>query len=261
MSRKAHEFTDAGRGERLQRVLADAGVGSRRACEALIESGSVRVNGHIVDTMPAWVDPQKDVITVNRRRIRPAESSVYVMLYKPRGVVSTNADPEGRKRAVDLVKHPSRARLFPVGRLDLDGSGLLLLTNDGEFANRLTHPRYELSKHYEVTIKGSLDSESLGQVEKAVMQSEHRGAPGARRSRSRLSVLQRAGDRTRLMIELREGRIRDLRLTLAHLNHPVKRLRRVQIGPLKLRDLMPGQWRDLTPRELAVLRKAAGMGK
>jgi pseudouridine synthase len=233
-------------------------VGSRRACEALIESGAVRVNGHLVDTMPAWVDPRRDVITVNRRRIRSAENLVYVMLFKPRGVVTTNADPEGRKRAIDLVRHPSRTRLFAVGRLELEASGLLLLTNDGELANRLTHPRYELPKRYEITVKGSPDESALAQMEKAMFKRSRRDVAEPRTRRSSLSVLQRTGDRTRLMIELREGRIRDLGMTLARLGHPLKRVRRVQIGPLKLRDLMPGQWRDLTPRELASLRKAAG---
>ena len=223
----------------------------------------MRVNGHLVSTLPAWVDPVRDHITVDGRRIKTYEPHVYIMLFKPRGVVSTNYDPEGRKRAIDLVKHPSRARLYPVGRLDMDSSGLLLLTNDGELANRLTHPRHGVPKLYEVTISGALDEDEVKKLERGLFLNEQRvsrGAkPGAKTSPVRLTLLRRARDRTRVLMELSEGRNRQIRRMMAKVGHNVKKLRRVQMGPLKLRGLQPGQWRELTPAELKALRKAAGL--
>jgi len=256
-----HAFTDAARGPRLQKVLAEAGLGSRRACEELIESGVVTVNGHVVDHLPAWVDPHRDAVAVNGRRIRTAQEHVYVMLFKPRGIVSTNEDSQGRKRAIDLVNHPSRARLYPVGRLDVDSSGLLLLTNDGELANRLTHPRYGVHKVYEVTVDGVLDEAAVQKLERGVFLSDRyttKGRrPGRRTSHSRLKLLRAARDRTKLRMELREGRNRQVRRMMLYVGHKVRKLRRVQMGPLKLKGLRPGQWRELTPQELTALKKAA----
>ncbi|UCD74011.1 MAG: rRNA pseudouridine synthase [Phycisphaerales bacterium] len=259
-----HEFTDSDRGPRLQKVLAEAGVGSRRACEELIESGEVTVNGHLVDRLPAWVDPHEDHIAVRGKAIRRAEPHVYIMLFKPRGVVCTNEDPEGRKRAIDLVNHPARTRLYSVGRLDLDSSGLLLLTNDGELANRLTHPRFGVHKTYEVTVEGSLDEDAVRKLEAGVFLSDRRATkgrkPGRKTSRSRLKLLRRERDRTKLLMELREGRNRQVRRMLLDVGHKVKKLRRVQMGPLKLKGLKPGQWRELLPKELEALKKAAAKG-
>jgi 23S rRNA pseudouridine2605 synthase len=259
---RGHEFTDAARGPRLQKVLAEAGVGSRRACEELIETGCVTVNGHVVSELPAWIDPESDHVRVNGRAIRRPEPHVYLMLFKPRGVVSTNDDPEGRTRAIDLIDHPKRTRLYPVGRLDRESSGLLLMTNDGELANQLTHPRYGVHKIYEVTVAGVLDDEAVEKIERGVFLSDRRTThgkrPGRKTSRSRLKVLKRDRDRTRLLLELREGRNRQVRRMLLEVGHRVKKLRRVQMGPLKLRGLKPGQWRELEPKEIAALRRAAG---
>jgi len=139
MPRRPHSFDDDSRGPRLQKVLADLGVASRRSCEELIEAGSVTVNGELVRALPAWVNPDEDRIEVDGQVVnRNRERLIYVMLHKPRGTVSTNRDPEGRTRAIDLVQHPDNPRLYPVGRLDIDSSGLLLLTNDGDLTNRLT---------------------------------------------------------------------------------------------------------------------------
>jgi pseudouridine synthase len=247
----------------LQKVLAEAGVGSRRACEALIESGAVAVNGHIVRSLPAWVDPVRDAITVNGTRLRLRAPAVYVMLFKPRGVVCTNSDPEGRRRAVDLVRHPSRARLYPVGRLDMDSSGLLLLTNDGEMANRLTHPRYEMHKRYEVIVSGLVEEGTVKRLERGLYLDNRRAARGRSASRtaeSRVRILTRDRDRSRLVIELQEGRNRQIRRMMAQLGHVVKKLRRVQVGPLRLRGLKPGEWRDLTAAEVKSLHRAASRG-
>lgn len=252
-----HRFADASRGDRLQKVLAEAGVASRRACEELIEAGEVTVNGEIVKSLPAWADPRKDHIKVRGRLIRSQTPPVYVMLFKPRGTVTTNADPEGRVRAIDLVKHSSRVRLFPVGRLDIESSGLLLLTNDGELANLMTHPRYHLSKVYEVTVKGALDEAAVKRLERGLFLHDPKSREASRTQQSRLTLLRKARDRTRMLMELREGRNRQIRRMMAQLGHPVKKLRRVQMGPLKLKGLRPGQWRDLTPQEVIELKRAA----
>lgn len=252
-----HPFTDATRGPRLQKVLADADVASRRACEELILAGQVTVNGHIIDQLPAFVDPAQDHIAVNGRRIRQHVPHSYIMLFKPRGVVSTNHDPEGRKRAIDLVDLP-KTRLYPVGRLDVESSGLLLLTNDGQLANRLTHPRYGVYKVYEVTVDGSLDADDLKRLEKGpFLHDPTRSNHAKRAAASRLRLIRKDRDRTRIRMELREGRNRQIRRMMAQLGHKVRKLRRIQMGPLKLKGLQPGQWRELMPDELAALRKAA----
>ncbi|MBX3354430.1 MAG: pseudouridine synthase [Phycisphaeraceae bacterium] len=255
----SHSFADESRGPRLQRVMADAGVGSRRHCEALIEQGAVRVNGEVVEALPAWVDPARDRIEVEGRLLSRPERHVYVMLYKPKGIVSTNSDPEGRRRAIDLIDHPSKARLYPVGRLDIDSSGLLLLTNDGELANRLTHPRYEIHKIYEVTVGGAVGEADLAKLEAGIYLPARRGAPGSRTERSSLAIVKRDRDRTQLLMELGEGRNRQIRRMMLRLGHPVKKLRRVQMGPLRLRALAIGEWRDLTHSEVEALRAEAFM--
>jgi len=251
-----HPFQDDRRGERIQKVLAASGVASRRDCEQMVSDGRVRVNGVTLDGLPAWVDPEQDRIEVDGRLLRRAERHVYIMLFKPKGVVCTNEDPEGRRRAVDLIDHPLKARIFPVGRLDMDSSGLLLLTNDGELANRLTHPRFEVHKTYEVTVSGRLDDAAVKRLSEGVFLPE-RDEPGTRTGRSRLKLLGRDGTRTALLMELREGRNRQIRRMMLRLGHPVRRLRRVAMGPLRLKGLGVGAWRELTSAELRELREAA----
>lgn len=260
----SHPFTDASRGERLHKVLAEAGVGSRRACEQLIHAGEVTVNRIPVTELPAWVDPARDRIVVSGRPIQarqPNERLVYIMLFKPKGVVSSNATTEGRVRAIDLVNHPSRARLYPVGRLDVDSSGLLLLTNDGDLANRLTHPRYGVHKTYEVTVKGSLDASDVERLRQGLVLYDQRARAARRTQGVGLKLLKRDRERTMLLMELREGRNRQIRRMMLELGHPVKKLRRVSMGPLKLRGVSMGQWRELTAREVAMLRTAAERGE
>ena len=253
-----HDFRDASRGERIQKVLASAGLGSRRRCEDLIAEGVVRVNGHLVADLPAWVDPTHDRITVRGKPIHRSTKHVYVMLFKPRGTLCTNDDPEGRTRAIDLVKHPSRARLFPVGRLDRDSSGLLLLTDDGELAQRLTHPSHEVARTYEISVRGRVEESDLARLKRGIFLSD--GRHSARRaSAERLQVLRRDRDRTRLRLVLREGRNRQVRRMLARLGFPVKRLQRTAMGTLNLKGLQPGQWRDLTVSELKALRQGVGL--
>jgi len=255
-----HPFTDASRGVRLQKVLADAGIAARRACEELIESGAVSVNGTVVNSLPAWVDPAKDRISVGGKAVRTRAETrrrhVYVLLHKPRGYVCTSSDPEGRPRAADLIEHPTGERLYPVGRLDMDSSGLLLLTNDGELANRLTHPRYEVHKGYEVTVRGEVGPEEVRRLEQGIFLPD-RDEPGQQASASSLRIIKRDRERTLLLMELREGRNRQIRRMMLRLGHPVRKLKRVRMGPLQLRKLAVGAWRDLTSDELAALRAAA----
>lgn len=242
---------------RIQRVLADAGIASRRASEALVEEGSVTVNGNVVQDLPCFVDPESDDVRVNGRRVQKRRRNHYIMLFKPKGYVCTSKDPQGRKLALDLVKHPSGTRLFSVGRLDLDSSGLLLLTDDGELANRLTHPRYGVHKGYDVTVRGRLDDEDIEKVRKGLYLVDRRTGEASRTAESDLVVLKRDRDRTRLYIALREGRNRQIRRIMDRVDHPVRKLRRVQMGPLKLKGLAVGEWRELTPGELGSLRRAA----
>ncbi|MHC5115013.1 MAG: pseudouridine synthase [Planctomycetota bacterium] len=268
------KYTDASRGPRLHKILADAGFGSRRACETLIEAGSVEINGTVVDQLPAWADPVRDRIEVDGQRVRPPARHLYVMLFKPRGVECTSDKSADRRRAIDLVDHPSGARLYPVGRLDVDSSGLLLLTNDGDLANRLTHPRYGVHKTYEVTVDGLLDEKEVQKLESGVFLTGARGRarrtrPGQRAGKpagkragkrtepSRLRLLRRGRDRTKLLMELREGRNRQVRRMMLYVGHKVRKLRRVKLGPLKLTGLRPGQWRELTDDEVAALKKVA----
>jgi 23S rRNA pseudouridine2605 synthase len=257
MPKADHPFTDAARGVRLQKFLADAGVASRRRCEEMIAEGLVEVNGTLVASLPAWIDPTKDEVVADGRRVRRDSRVAYVLLFKPKGVVCTNSDPEGRSCAVDLVEHPSGLRLYPVGRLDMDSSGLLLMTNDGELANRLTHPRYEMHKGYEVTVAGQLSDEDLARLERGVFLSDGERGPGRKAKAGRLDVIARDRQKTILYMELFEGRNRQIRRMLLALGHPVKKLRRVKMGPLRLKGLAVGEWRDLTAEELDQVRRDA----
>jgi len=263
------------RGERLQKVLADAGVASRRECEALIIEGAVTVNGKTIDTLPAWADPAHDRIEVYGRPLRAAEKHVYVMLFKPRGTVCTNSDPEGRPRAIDLVKHPTRARLYCVGRLDLDASGLLILTNDGEFANRLTHPRYEVAKGYDLTLDGKLDAAALATIRRKIFAEPDR-APAKATSRvaakaaskvaantepkSSIRLISTDAEKSVVHMELCEHRNLQIRDLMLSLGFPVKKMRRTSFGPLRLKGLAVGEWRDLAPREVEQLMRTSRGG-
>lgn len=237
---------DGGRRVRLQKVLAAAGVASRRGCEALIEEGRVTVNDQPVWELPVFVDPARDVIRVDGRRVRPVRQHVYYLVNKPRGVVCTASDPAGRPRVVDLVPD-APCRIFPVGRLDVDSTGLILLTNDGELANRAMHPRYGLEKTYRVRVRGRLLPEEVERLRKGIHLAE--GLASARSVR----ILHRGHNETHLEITLREGRNRQVRRMLARLGHPVRRLARVRIGPLTDRGLGIGRYRPLTDDEVRVL--------
>lgn len=244
-------------GERLQKVLARAGVASRRAAEELIVAGRVSVNGRIVTELGTRVVPGQDVIAVDGERLPiVAEELVYVMLNKPRGVLSAVEDARGRRAVTDLVN--IEARLFPVGRLDLDSEGLVLLTNDGELAHRMTHPRYGHEKEYEVLVEGHPSDPTLIKWRRGSVLLD--GVPTAPCRVERLRMERGAcqgKDGTWLRVIVHEGRKRQIRRVAAALGHPVYRLIRTRIGPLRLGHLRVGSWRHLTQTEVNALRAAA----
>jgi 23S rRNA pseudouridine2605 synthase len=255
-------YRDASRGVRLQRVMVDGGIASRRKCEELIAEGEVRVNGTVVDFLPAWVDISQDKITVKDRKLKFNAEPVYIMYYKPRGIVCTASDPEGRRCVGDIVQHHSGNRIFPIGRLDMESQGLLLLTNDRQLTNQLTHPKHEVSKVYEVSVKGTVEQETLEKLRKGIFISDvhtrHDEQQKARRAKvESIELIRTDRGKSLLKIELSEGRNRQIRRILAIVGHPVKRLRRIQIGPLELKGLRTGQWRDLLPQEIAAIKRAA----
>ncbi len=199
--------------QRLQKVLAAAGVDSRRKCEELILDGTVRVNRKVVDELPAFVDPQRDVITVNGKRIRAAQK-VYFLLNKPKGVICTNRDPQGRKKAIDIVR--ATERIFCVGRLDAGTTGLIILTNDSELTNRLTHPRYGLAKTYVVRIKGEIAGEQIEKLKKGIWLAE--GKTG----RASVKILKRGHKESLVEVTIRQGLNRQVRRMLAKVGSRLK---------------------------------------
>jgi 23S rRNA pseudouridine2605 synthase len=233
-------------GVRLQKVLAQAGVASRRAAEDLITAGRVKVNDAVVTTLGTRVDPERDVLRVDGERIVVDVGKVYLALNKPRGVVSTMSDPEGRRCLGDLVRH-QKERLFHVGRLDTDSEGLLLLVNDGEFAHRLSHPSHGVEKTYLAEVPGPVPAK-VGRQLRAGVELED----GVARADA-FRVVQQVEGRAMVELVLHEGRKHIVRRMLAEVGHPVRRLVRTSIGPVKLGDLRAGSMRPLTSQELAVL--------
>ncbi len=236
--------------ERLQKVLAHAGIASRRASETLIEQGRVTVNGQTVTVLGFKVDPQRDVIAVDGQPLsKSSNKSVYIMLNKPRDVLTAASDERGRRTVVDLVE--AEERIYPVGRLDLKSEGLVLLTNDGELAQKLTHPRSHVEKEYLVLVAGRPSTPTLIRWRRGEIEVE--GKPTERAIVERLKL---EGDNMWLKIILTEGRKRQIREVASTLGHPVIRLERVRIGPLKLGHLKPGKWRHLNPVEVEQLKRS-----
>jgi 23S rRNA pseudouridine2605 synthase len=236
--------------ERLNKILAHAGVGSRRHCEELIRAGRVTVAGVTVRELGTRVEPGQRV-AVDGEPIRQ-ERSVYYLVNKPRGYLSTNRDPGHRPLVIDLVPHVSQ-RVYTVGRLDEASEGLVLLTNDGDLAHRLMHPRFGVEKTYLVQVAGVPSREDLEQLLRGVWLSE-----GHVRARQ-VKRLKRQGESTWLRITLSEGKNREIRRMLARLQHKVLRLRRIALGPIELGSLATGKSRKLTPQEVISLRRAAGV--
>ena len=234
---------------RLQKFLAENGVASRRKSEELIERGKVRVNGHPA-SLGDKVDPKKDLVTVAGERVVPvASGNIYIMLNKPRGYVTTMSDEMGRKCVAELVADIEE-RIFPVGRLDRDSEGLLLFTNDGEFANMMTHPSMHISKTYRVTVKPAADEEQLVALSSGVVIDGKKTMPAS------VQVMGDDAERSVLQITIHEGRNRQIRKMCEAAGLTVKRLSRVSIGNLKLDGLPVGKWRYLEESEVEYLYKA-----
>lgn len=238
-------------GVRLQKVLAAAGVGSRRACEEMIDEGRVEVNGSPVTVQGMRVDPQTDVIRVDGSRIPPPRHHQYVALNKPRGVVSTMEDPEGRRCLSDLMAG-HRERLFHVGRLDTETEGLLLLTNDGDFAHKLAHPSFEVPKTYLAQVSGSVEIRTINKLRAGIMLDDGPVKP------EKVTLTDRAANKSMVEIVLHEGRNHIVRRTFEAVGHPVRRLARTQIGPVRLGKLGAGQHRELNRHELGALMDLIG---
>jgi pseudouridine synthase len=273
--------------ERLQKFLARAGIASRRKAEGLIAEGRVSVNGTVIRKMGVKVDPDRDEVRVDTVRIRPAPvaapreprpprpgapaapregphdpqapipsplpEGIYLLLHKPRGFLTTTTDDRGRRTVMDLLPR-LKGRAWPVGRLDEDSEGLLLVTNDGALTNLLTHPRYEVPKVYDLRVRGEIGPEAVQKVERGVWLSEGRTGPG------HLRIRRHGRDISHVQLVLREGRNREVRRIFARLRHPVLSLRRISLGPLALEGMKPGQVRRLDRREIRALYAAALRG-
>ena len=229
--------------ERLHKILAQAGIASLRSAEQLILAGRVRVNGEVVLAMGLKVDPERDTISFDGKPIKPAQPTIYVLLNKPAGYVTTMADPQGRPTVADLVAELPQ-RLFPVGRLDLETEGALLMTNDGELGNVVLHPRYNVNKTYEALVTGSPAPERLRLLEQGLE------IDGARTSPAAIRVLERRGGQTLVEIVIHEGKKRQVRKMFQAINHRVVHLRRTAYGDLRLGALPSGKYRFLSPNDL-----------
>lgn len=261
-------------GVRLQKAMADAGIGARRDCEDMITAGRVKVNGRVVNVLPCFVDPRRDIVQLDDALIElpdtVAEEStrtfVYYLINKPKGVITTTRDPEGRRSVLDLLPPQVRNadRLYPVGRLDADSTGLLLITNDGDLAYQLTHPKFGIAKEYRVSCVGLASDEQIQKLKQGM----YLFTPGSdgtksskRASMESVRILKRfvdrsRGDRTLLGITLREGQNREIRRMLARVGLKVRELERVAIGPLRAPELKQGQAKLLGKRDVDRLRSA-----
>lgn len=232
---------------RLQVALSRAGFASRRKSAEIIENGLVEVNGRVVTEPGKKVDPEKDRITCHGREIS-FQKRIYILLNKPKGVITTASDERGRETVLDLLPR-IKSRLYPVGRLDKDTSGLILLTNDGELGHKLMHPRFRVKRVYNVMIKGELTDKNKSRLEKGIYIEGKRTAP------CKIHVLRKSGKKTSLKMELREGKKRQIRIMFERLDYPVAHLERVSFGPLRLGELKSGAYRHLSAREIELLKK------
>lgn len=233
---------------RLQKFMAECGVASRRKCEEIIEQGKVKVNGHVAH-IGDKVNPKKDLVTVRGKKINKDERKYYIMLNKPRGYVTTVSDELGRKTVMDLVDVD--ARVYPVGRLDKDSEGLLILTNDGSFANALTHPKHNYAKVYRVTVRPAVNDEILNKLRSGIEIDGRKTAP------CDVNIITEEEGRVVLEFILREGRNRQIRKMCEAVNLEVARLKRISIGPVKLGMLQTGKTRRLTDNEVKKLLRSS----
>jgi pseudouridine synthase len=241
---------------RLNKLLSSFGIASRRAADELISQGRVELNGRVVTELGTKADPERDEIKVDGRRLKSAPVKRYLLMNKPVGVMSTRSDPQRRATVVDLVaKAGLKGYFYPVGRLDYDSEGLIILTNDGAFAERVSHPRYELERTYEAVVEGVPDERDLERLRRGVPVEGQRTQPA--RVHIRRVLPGKRGDQTVLEIVIHEGRNRQVRRMADAIAHPVARLKRVRIGHVTDPSLRPGDFRDLTPAEIRDLMKGA----
>lgn len=237
-------------GDRIQKVLAHAGIGSRRAVEEMVTAGRIRVNGKVA-RLGQRIDITKDKVDVDGSTVPLGTELVYYLLNKPAGVVTTAADPEGRATVLDLVDVDRR--VWPVGRLDIDSEGALIVTNDGELTNGLTHPRYEVPRTYVAEVEGHVGHRALARLARGVDLDDGRTKP------AEASIVERRAGATLIRLTITEGRNRQVRRMADAVGHPVKRLVRVAIGPLQVGRLKPGTYRKLAPAEVRSLYRAIGL--
>ncbi len=237
--------------QRLQKLMAACGVGSRRACEELIRQGRVEVDGQTVTELGTQVDPELQKVRCDGQRLN-LQPPLHFLLNKPRGAICSTASAPGRPKAVDFLPPRGRdRRLFTIGRLDVDSDGAIILTNDGELCHLVSHPRFGIHKTYRVEVEGTPDTATIEKMRKGVWLAE--GRTGS----IRIEVMRRLHDRTLLAVTLQEGRKREIRRVFARFGHEVRRLTRLAIGPVELGALRPGETRPLTPAEVAALRESA----
>ena len=236
-------------GVRLQKFLAASGVASRREAERLIQAGRIEVNGAPVTRLGTRIDPERDLVRVDGQRVRGADRRVYYLLHKPKGFITTSSDPEGRPTVLELLQGV-RERVFPVGRLDWNTEGLLILTNDGELAFRLTHPSSHVPKVYRVKVRGSVDAQGLESIRRGLNLGGRRTLPA---QVTRIS----AQSNSWLQVTLVEGKKNQIRRMFQRIGHPVQKLRRIAIGPISDRALKPGEFRRLSEPEVRRLREGS----
>jgi 23S rRNA pseudouridine2605 synthase len=246
---------------RLQRFMADCGVASRRECEEIIAAGRVHVNGKVRTDVPVMIDPTRDKVTIDQELVEPIkeQAKAYYLLNKPKGVLVTNYDPADRKTAGELMKGVPE-RVFPVGRLEMDSRGALIMTNDGELANRLTHPRHGVEKTYIVEVEGRISPEGIEKIKRGMwLGPEHRGLMGAvKTDRFSVKVVGRERGRTILEVKISEGKNREIRRVMARIGNPVRDLNRVAIaGKVTIKGVDVGEFRRLSPSEVEWLYKAS----
>jgi 23S rRNA pseudouridine2605 synthase len=244
--------------QRIQKILANHGIDSRRNVEEMVRQGRIAVNGKVLTELPILVDPQTDRVSVDGESLKLAkdlsERRIYILMNKPKGIYSTNVAQGDQVRAIDLLPPDvAAARLYPVGRLDAQSKGLLLLTNDGDLTNRLTHPRFGVPKTYRAGVDGWVGPEQIEALQKGVWLADPQSGKGFKASVGYVSIVRRSRDRSVLDITLREGRNRQVRRMLSSIGHKVRELTRIKMGPLTLGDLEPGHFRELTGRELKQL--------
>lgn len=246
--------------ERIQKILANAGVASRRAVEQMVLDGRISVNGQTVTELPILIDPAKDKIEADGERVklgtRQTEKRVYFLLNKPKGVYSTNVAQGAQVRAIDLLPQGLKARVYPVGRLDAESRGLLLLTNDGDLTNQLTHPRYGVAKTYRAVVDGVVEPATLDELQKGIWLADKQGQ-GFKTGQSFIKIVRRTRLETIIELTIRESHNQQLRRMLAKIGHKVKDLMRIRMGPLTLEGLASGRFRELTPKEVKDLQRLA----